>query len=197
MLSEIFEFITISLAVFFCAAAVKLADDYLDKEIDAHSGQPNWAEKLGSATLFYAIIFLIIAAGLHSSVSLPLFLASYIVGMFNESEHVFPSRLTGLEESLLVLAVGLLLFGWQSMLFSLSFMLAVQLFDDCLDVQRDKIAGYSNWAYRFGIVECLLLGGLCVVFAWYVNRVLIVPVITSTVFFYCMLFVKRGQNHDT
>ncbi|MCE5286677.1 MAG: hypothetical protein LLG02_12635 [Pelosinus sp.] len=188
MYSVIFDFLAASMAVVCCGAAVKLSDDFLDKEMDIRSGQHNWALTLGSGALFYAIICLIAAAGLNSQVSLPLFLASYIVGMFNDYQHIFPSRLTGLQESLLVLVLGVCLFGLNSMLFSLSFILAIQLFDDCLDIHRDKLAGYRNWAYRFGLAECSLLGALCIILAWYINELTFFSVLCGTVFFYGIIY---------
>lgn len=194
MLSAIFDFLTSSAAVLFCAAAVKLADDFLDKEMDIRSGQHNWALPLGNGALFYAIIFLVFAAGLNSKVSLPLFLASYIIGMFNDYQHIFPSRLTGFEESLVVLIGGLCLFGWQSMLFSLSFIMALQLFDDCLDIHRDKLAGNRNWAYRFGLTECSLFGALCIILAWYINEQTFFPVISGAVVFYGALYLQEGAK---
>jgi 1,4-dihydroxy-2-naphthoate octaprenyltransferase len=188
MLSVIFDFITSGTSVVCCAAAVKLADDFLDKEMDIRSGQLNWAVPLGNGALFYAILCLIIAAGLNSQVSLPLFLASYIVGMFNDYQHIFPSNLTGFQESLLVFVVGLCLFGMQSMLFSLSFILAIQLFDDCLDIHRDKLAGYRNWAYRFGLTECCLLGALFIILAWYISEMIFFSVLSGAVFFYSIIY---------
>jgi 1,4-dihydroxy-2-naphthoate octaprenyltransferase len=191
MYFAIFDFITSCMAVVFCAAAVKLADDFLDKEQDIRSGQYNWARPLGSSALFYAIICLIVAAGLNPEVSMPLFLASYIVGMFNDYQYIFPSRLTGLQESLIVFILGLCLFGLNSMLFSLSFILAIQLFDDCLDLHRDELAGCRNWAYRFGLTECSLLGTLCLLLAWYFNELTFFVVLCGTVLFYSVIYYQE------
>lgn len=194
MLFAIFDFLASCTSVVCCAAAVKLADDFLDKEIDTRSGQYNWALPLGNGALFYAILCLIAAAGLNSKVSLPLFLASYIVGMFNGFDHVFPSKLTGLEESLAVLVLGICLFGLGSMLFSLSFILAIQLFDDCLDIHRDKLAGYRNLAYRFGLMECSILGLICIILAWSINELIFYQVLAGALFFYCVLYWQEVRK---
>lgn len=194
MLSEIFDFLGACAAVVCCAAAVKLTDDFLDKEMDIQSGQRNWAVLFGNSALFYAIIALVMAAGLNAKVSLPLYLASYMVGMFNDYQHLFPSRLTGFQESLLVFILGLGLFGLNSMFFSLSFILAVQLFDDCLDIKRDKLAGYRNWAYRFGLTECSLLGTLCLLFSFYISEDTFYPVLFGSLFFYAVISYQEVEK---
>ncbi|MDF2569333.1 MAG: hypothetical protein K0R55_937, partial [Sporomusa sp.] len=63
MWQEIFNFLSTAAAVACCSAAVKLADDYLDREFDAIAGKTNWAEILGQGTMLYAMFLLALAAG--------------------------------------------------------------------------------------------------------------------------------------
>jgi 4-hydroxybenzoate polyprenyltransferase len=184
MWQEIFNFLSTTAAVACCSAAVKLADDYLDREFDAIAGKTNWAEILGQGTMLYAMFLLALAAGINTTLSLSLFLASYVVGMFNSMREKFPSRLNGFQESLLALTVGMGLFGWNNMVFSFSFVLAVQLFDDYLDVHSDHLSGQRNLANRFGCLECLVLGLICIVVAWGVNEDLLLPVAVGTTVVY-------------
>lgn len=184
MWQEIFNFLSIAAAVACCSAAVKLADDYLDREFDAIAGRTNWAEQLGQGTMLYAMFLLALAAGINAPLSLSLFLASYVIGMFNSMRTKLPSRLNGLQESLLALTAGIILFGWNYMLFAFTFVLAVQLFDDYLDVQSDQIAGQRNLAKRFGSLECLVMGVICIVAAWGANEELFLPVALGSMLVY-------------
>ncbi|HWR07345.1 hypothetical protein [Sporomusa sp.] len=184
MWQEIFNFLSTAAAVACCSAAVKLADDYLDREFDAIAGKTNWAEILGQGTMLYAMFLLALAAGINTTLSLSLFLASYVVGMFNSMREKFPSRLNGFQESLLALTAGIVLFGWNAMFFSFSFVLAVQLFDDYLDAHSDHIAGQRNMANRFGGLECLVMGVICIVAAWGINEELLFPVVFGSTLIY-------------
>lgn len=180
----IYNFACIVTAVSCCAFAIKLADDYLDQEQDRLSGQANWTDILGIGTMFYAIFFISIAAAIHSPISLSLFFASYIVGMFNDFKSRFPLGLTGWQESLLTLLISLALFGWEIMLFSLSFVIAVQLIDDCIDIKIDSNSGRRNLACRLGCMECGLVALLALLFAWWLNEALFFPVLTGIALVY-------------
>lgn len=186
MWPELFEFLSTIIAVACCSVAVKLADDYLDKEYDSVVGKANWAEMLEQGTMLYAMFFLAVAAGVNASLSLSLFLSSYIVGMFSSMHEKFPSHLNGFQESLLALTAGIVLFGWNNMLFSLSFVLAVQLFDDYLDAQSDQLAGQRNLANRFGRIECVVVCLLCIIISWEVNERLFIPALVGTTIIYLL-----------
>lgn len=194
MLPAIFEFLTTALSVFFCAIAIKLADDYLDRDLDTLTGRRNWAHFLGIGTMFYAILMLIIAAGLNSLISMPLFLSSYIIGMFNDLKQVFPSKLSGWQESVIILIIGIILFKWQYMLFSLLFIMAVQLIDDCIDYKADTMAGHRNFAHKFGVIESLLIAGLGILSAAWLNEAIFAPVLCGTILFYLGLFYKEATR---
>lgn len=188
MWPEIFEFLSTVIAVVCCSAAVKLADDYLDQDYDAVVGKPNWARILEQGTMLYAMFLLALAAGINASLSLSLFFASYIIGMFGSMYERFPSRLTGFQESLLACIAGIILFGWSNMLFAVSFVLAVQLFDDYIDARSDQLAGQRNLANRFGRMECIIVCLACIMIAWRVNDYLFLPVFTGTAIIYLLSF---------
>ena len=117
----IFEPVGIVITVILCSIAVKLVDDFLDRELDTRAGCYNFSKTLGSGAIVYGMLALSLAASINASVSIPLFLASYSIGMFNDFKKTFISGLSGLQESLLVFILGVLLWGWQSMLFSMFF----------------------------------------------------------------------------
>ena len=189
-----FEQANIVIAVLLCCVAVKLVDDYLDKDVDTRAGCYNFSKALGNGTIVYGMLALSLAASVNASVSIPLFLASYSIGMFNDFKKTFISRLSGLQESLLVFIIGGIAWGWQSMLFSLLFILSVQLIDDYLDIATDELAGYRNLAHRIGKVECLLLSILTFCASWQIGEHLFPIVFLGTIIFYsCLFFYQRGR----
>ncbi len=188
MWPEVFDFLSIVIAVVCCSAAVKLADDYLDREYDVIAGKANWTEVLEQGTMLYAMFLLALAAGINTSLSLSLFLSCYIVGMFSSMRDKFPSRLSGFQESLIALTIGLFLFSLRTMLFSLSFILAIQLFDDYIDAQSDHLVGQRNFANRFGEIECLIASLIFIITAWGVNEKEFIPVLTGTAIVYLVSF---------
>lgn len=192
MLPVIFKFVLSTLAVFLCALAVKLVDDFLDCEFDVISGRENWARHLGTGTLVYAMLFLAFAAGLDAAISVPLFLSSYMLGMFNDFRQIFPSKLTGWQETFLVLFIGIVIFSWDAMLFSLLMIIAVQLIDDSLDYSVDILTGQRNLAHRLGMVESLLLAVIALLSAYWLNPVQFVPVLCGIALFYLSLFYKEA-----
>jgi hypothetical protein len=187
-----FSWITTACAVLLCAFAVKLTDDFLDQQNDLKVERCNWALYLGPGTMVYATLFLALAASINSSVSLSLFFASYIVGMFNDLLRILPSRLRGWQESSLVMIAGVLLFGWINMLFSLLFIIAVQCTDDCLDYRLDCITGQRNIANRVGLMECGLIGLTALITAWWLSEQLFFPVLSGTLVYYGLAMRFEG-----
>lgn len=185
---EVFDFLSTVIAVACCSAAVKLADDYLDREYDVVAGKANWAQVLEQGTMLYAMFLLALAAGINTSLSLSLFLSCYIVGMFSTMRDKFPSQLNGFQESLIALMIGLLLFGLHTMIFSLCFTLAIQLLDDYIDAQSDHLVGQRNFANRFGGMECLIASLIFIMTAWGVNEKVFIPALTGTAIVYLLSF---------
>jgi len=188
----IFEWIVNIIAVLLCAFAVKLMDDYLDVDLDARGEHPNFTHRFGKGTPIYAMLSLALAASSNAPLSLPLFFASYSIGMFHDVKEFFPSGLSGLQESMLIFLIGLLLWGWQSMFFSLFFILSIQLFDDYLDIHTDQLTGYRNFAHRFGKTECLLLSLLSLLISWWLDVLFFFPALIGAIIFYCLIFFYQG-----
>jgi len=191
----IFEMASIVISVILCSIAVKLVDDFLDSDLDARAGCNNFSNTLGNGTIVYGILALSIAASINASVSIPLFLASYSIGMFSDFKKTFISGLSGLQESLLVFILGGMLWSWHSMLFSLFFIFSIQLFDDYLDIHTDQLAGYRNLAQRIGKVECLLLSILATCITWLIDEHMFPLVFLGTAIFYISLFYyQKGRS---
>lgn len=194
MWHEIFEESTIVIAVLLCGIAVKLVDDFLDKDMDTRAGSHNFTIRFGNGTVIYAMLALTVAASINAMISIPLFLASYSIGMFHDLKQPFPSGLCGWQESGFILLVGVLLWGWQMMLFSILFVSSIQLFDDYLDMYIDDEVGYRNMAKRIGRVECLLLSIITMLTAWLIEEHMFPFVLLGTFLFYSMLlFYQKGE----
>lgn len=194
MWQEIFEEYIIVISVLLCAIAVKLVDDFLDRDMDTRAGSRNLAVRFGNGTVIYAMLALAVAASLNAMISIPLFLASYSIGMCNDLKQSFPSGLRGWQESLLVVLLGIILWGWEMMLFSLLFVSSIQLFDDYLDMSIDKRVGYRNIANRFGKVECLLLSIITILTAWSLEEHMFPFVFLGIFIFYSvLLFYQKGE----
>ena len=163
-----FEFLGITSAVIFCAIAIKLADDFLDRDIDGKFN--NFTTVLGNGIMLYGMLAMAIAVSINASLSISLFLSSYIIGMFHDLKNPFPSHLNGLQESIIVFIIGMLFWGWQTMMFSIFFIGAVQLLDDYIDVHTDWLSGHRNWVNRFGKIECFLVFLLSLLMAWMIDE---------------------------
>lgn len=191
-MSDLVAFLAAAAASALAALAVKLIDDWLDQDRDRTIGRANLAASLGVGTMVYAALALALAAGINAPLSLALFLASYILGMVSDLGRLFPSRLTGWQESLLVLVAGLALSGWRTMLFAIAFVAAVQLIDDCLDLAADRLAGQRNLACRLGVAECLLLAVTALLAAWWLAPGLFVPVAAGAAVVYLAILRAEG-----
>lgn len=196
MWHEIFEQLAIVFSVFLCAIAVKLVDDFLDQDLDTLAGAYNFASFLGKGTVIYAMLALTLATSINAIVSVPLFLASYSIGMFSDLKQLFPSGLKGWQESFLVIFCGSLLWGWEQMFFSLLFVSSVQLFDDYVDLEKDQIVGCRNIASRIGKVECFLLSIIGMLSAWQFIEHMFLPVFLGFFLFYGLLFFYQKRGYE-
>lgn len=192
MWPAMYEFMSATCSVIFCAIAVKLADDFLDQDMD--KSEHNLTNKLGKGSMLYGMLSMALAVSLNASISVPLFFASYIIGMFHDLKCYFPSHLNGIQESILVLILGIFFWGWQSMLFSIFFVISIQLLDDCIDNYTDQLIGHRNWAHRLGRVECFLLFLFNLLAAWLIDEHVFPAAFLGTVVFYgTILFYQRGR----
>lgn len=182
------------LAVLFTVVSVKFTDDYLDEEQDRLLGKYNFTLCLGKGIPIYGLLSLAVAATLDATVSIPLFLACYILGMCHDTSSHYPLGLTGLQEGLFVLLFGYLWFGWEIFSFSLLFIFAVQCLDDWIDAEKDRHVGKKNFAHSIGKIECILLALICFSLACCMNAHLFFPTLTGFLLTYVVLMkVERGH----
>lgn len=183
------------LAVLFTAVSVKLADDYLDEEQDRLLGKFNFTHYLGKGIPIYGLLSLAVAATLDVTVSVPLFLACYIMGMCHDTGSHYPLGLTGIQEGLLVLLFGYVWFGWKVFSFSLLFIFAVQCLDDWIDAEKDRRVGKKNFVHMIGKIECILLALICFSLACCINVYLFIPTLAGFMLTYVALMkFERGDS---
>ncbi len=138
------------MAVMAIAILVKTMDDFLDEGSPQLPGIHNLTYQ---ELLPYSLLLFALATSLHLKWSVTLFFASYIIGMARDPGQSLPFKLTALQESLLLLLAGILLFSWQEMLTSLLLILVIQMTDDLMDEGTDRVEGRWNMATVYGRVE--------------------------------------------
>ncbi|NMB17472.1 MAG: hypothetical protein GX980_10220 [Firmicutes bacterium] len=141
------------LCILLVGLAIKLMDDYLDEPKDT-KGLANYFQR---GTIAYSLLALAVAAALEAKTACSLFFAAYILGMAGDETRPLASKLRGWEESLIVLGIGLISVGWETLLASTAILAAVQLYDDFADLAKDARWGRTNLVRTWGHTECLLL----------------------------------------
>lgn len=182
------------LAVIFTAIAVKLTDDYLDKDDDHAIRKRNFCNYLGKGTPVYGLLALAVGASFSAPVSLSLFFSCYIIGMCHDHRSRYPLGLNGFQESLVVMLFSCLWFGLDLMLFSLLFVFAVQLIDDSIDVEADQQAGMRNFAQRVGRIECWLIVLICLGIAFCIHPQLLISSAVGFFVIYVLLIMFEGGH---
>lgn len=84
-------------------------------------------------------------------------MAAYAVGMFKETDYVFPSGLKGYQEIILISLVGMSITGIKTFILSLTLLALVQFIDDLVDYHRDMQAGTSNLFCALGRLESTIV----------------------------------------
>ncbi len=143
--------------------AVRLLDDYIDRQQDELLGRATSWHYLQGAGLIYAMVALSLGIRLAPTWGAALFFAAYGIGMASDPNSMLPSHLSGglefLLASLLAIAVG----GWSLALAALSLMLGIDIIDDCLDLaQESQVVSVRNWASLYGRWPALFLGSLAI-----------------------------------
>ena len=153
MSPAIFETAKTAFSLLLTGAAIKLMDDF----VDAAPGERWGGER---SALPYALLFFAGGAAPNSSLTVSLFLAAYALGMAYDYAEKMPSGLLGYQESLLVVALGIVVLGWSEIAGSLLIIASIQLLDDVRDQQEDRYSGQKNLARRWGRVEAGLLAAI-------------------------------------
>ncbi|WP_067932901.1 hypothetical protein [Alicyclobacillus kakegawensis] len=164
MSGEWFDALRTLACLLLMAAAVKLMDDYLDSDYDMACGKRTLAARLERAALPYGLAIALVAAFLNLDVAIAVFFGSYSVGMFSNWKAKMPTRLPAYVEIAASVALACLLTGWQTALWGLAVMAAIDWLDDVVDRAVDRRSGQGNVVVRMGTVETLLLvlAALCV-----------------------------------
>lgn len=130
----------IGLAVVLIGWAIKLMDDYVDREMDQILGKPNITGLLGDGLPVYMALMTALAVYLSPDTGATLFLAAYLLGMGEEMGERYA---VGWRAWIEVIASAVL--GWlinrSLYLLNLLLILTIQLSDDLRDQEHDHLAG--------------------------------------------------------
>jgi hypothetical protein len=152
----------VGLAVFLAALGVKALDDLVDEpeRMAWETGAPR--------IVAYAVLFLVVAAGVAPAVVVSLFLCAYALGMAPTPWERLPSGLPSWLESVGAVGLAALLTGPVETAGSLLLLAGVQVFDDYLDLDLDRAEGRPNIAAALGrqfsavLAAALFLGAVVV-----------------------------------
>jgi hypothetical protein len=162
MCSEFFN-LNIMVATLLVGVAVRLLDDYIDRQLDELLGRSTSWHYLQGTGLIYAMVALALGIRLSPMWGAALFFAAYGIGMASDPNAMLPSHLSGGLEFLIASALSIVVGGWNLGLAALSLMLGVDIIDDCLDLAKEsKVVSVRNWASLYGTGPALFLGFLAI-----------------------------------
>lgn len=166
-------------------------DDYSDQNIDILTREPNLYIAMELGGLPYALLLLSLAFILDPFTSLGLFLASFALGMVGSMNAKMPTGLYGYQESVITVLLGFFFLEKINMVSSTFIIAAIQLWDDFLDYETDKI-NKKNWAFQLGKIECLLLAIIFFLLSFYLDYIkAITSIISMHVIVYIIYIVKK------
>lgn len=169
--------------------AIKLMDDFLDRQLDNMKDIWNSYVLLENSILPYSLLLLTIGLILNTRESSSLFMASYIIGMGYVYKSVLPSKLKIWQESLIVLIIGLYLLGFKEITSSILLIIFIQILDDFLDYNIDYKYKGNNLVYRFGVINTLFIEIFLLIISilFYPVKIKIFLLAAGTVYFFVKL----------
>lgn len=184
-------------SIFFTGFVIKIMDDYLDHDIDNLEKRQNLFTVLEYGGLPYALLLLSLAFMLDSVTSLSLFLASFAVGMAGKLTVKMPSGLYGYHESIIVALLGFI-FLKANMASSLFIIVTIQLWDDFLDYDKDKL-NKNNLAFLLGKVECLLLAIIFFLLSLYIDYIKAISsmILMHVIVYIINLLLTKSNNNES
>ncbi len=150
------SWLTTGLSVFLVGWAIKLMDDYVDREVDIVLGSPNLSRALSDGLPIYLALTVALAVYSEPTTGLTLFLAAYLVGMAGEAGVSYAGGWRAWVEILAAAVLGCMIAPRQFML-NLVLVVTIQLGDDLLDRRADQLAGKRSLPILFGPRLSLLI----------------------------------------
>ena len=176
------------ISIFLTGIVIKIMDDFLDQDIDSlYRKGLNIFLVVEHSVMSYTLLLLSFAFILDPVTSLSLFFASFALGMLTNLTVKMPTGLYGYQESLIIVFVGCILFR-TNMLSSLLIILTVQLCDDFLDFDRDKVTK-KNLAFLMGKTECSLLAITAFLLTLYFDYIKAIFTAISAFSVYIVLYI--------
>ncbi len=185
------------LSIFFTGCVIKLMDDYMDQDYDALINKSNISKDLGYGVVPYVLLLFSIACAFNVTIAVSLFLASFCIGMFGFLQARMPSGFSGYMESVAAIITGLLFFGVKTMISSICIIAAVQLMDDCIDLNTDIISK-KNLAFVFGKIECIIMSIILFLCAVYLEpaKAIITMILAPFILYIIERLSQKSDGHN-
>lgn len=168
-----------------------MMDDYIDRDIDSLAGQKNIFNLNNCRIMPYILLIFGLACFINKKTTLTLFFASYSIGMMGSLEAKMPTSLYGYQESIIIVILGIILFGITEMGSSVFIIACVHLLDDYIDYNKDK--NYKkNLVSILGKVEVVILSLIFMLSAIYIDpfkSVLVLILINPVVYITNLLYL--------
>jgi len=190
LLSNIYDFLELTPtlgAIALTAIVSKWLDAYLDDELTQTQKQNGLA---------YCLMALLIAGILDFPVTVALFFACYIVGMFTNMQMILPSGMPGWLESVIVAVLSVVFCGVKTTVWSLFVIIAIQLLDDVLDVREDQQHRHANIAFFLGVERTFLLFLIPFYISMMINPLLSVAALALALLVANVLFSWEAEDND-
>ncbi|MGB9839582.1 hypothetical protein [Thermovenabulum sp.] len=168
MLLALFNLLKKFLSLLFIGIVIKLMDDYLDEDKDNLTNSKNLSHLLKKGILPYSLLLFAIAVIADFNYSISIFMSSYITGMLYNVDEKSNLGITFRAEIIVVLLIGIFMFGVKEMSSSIFLIASVQLLDDYIDYEKDK-PFKKGFAWKIGKAECLMVFILCVLISLYLD----------------------------
>ncbi|HHX02245.1 MAG TPA: hypothetical protein GX739_06200 [Firmicutes bacterium] len=164
------------------AIAVKWLDDCIDEK------HPTNSVRSGAA---YSLLAILVAAILDLPLTIALFSACYVIGMFTSMTQKLPSGLPGWLESMLILIFAAVYCGLAATFWSVLVIYSVQLLDDLLDYRLDEQQNRSNVVNDLGVERTIILFSFCFYISVAIEPFLSVLVLSSALIVANTLFGRQ------
>ncbi|MDI9420586.1 MAG: hypothetical protein GX228_00695 [Firmicutes bacterium] len=169
-------------AVILTAVAVKWLDDCIDEDNLTNSMR-------GGAA--YSLTAILVASVLDLPLTIALFSACFMIGMFSSMTIKLPSGLPGWLESSLLFMFASVYSGLRTAIWAVLVIYSVQILDDLLDYNADHQRCIFNLARAIGIEQSMILFLFCFYLSVAIEPMLSVLVLSSALFVANVLFDQK------
>lgn len=169
--------IRLILSISIIGFTIKIMDDYID---DDKSLTSNLFNEENKAILPYSLMFFSLSCLLDKNIAISYISSAYIIGMFHDFFSPLSFKIKGYQESIIIILINILFLSFMEFVTSIFIIFIIQIWDDIIDISKDKYYGNKSLALKFGVVEVLIFS--MILFSISLKVKLIKTLISVTVF---------------